>query len=262
LNGNLQSGDAKPMNRNMGRWMKMGAATTSLAALSLVLSPVLAATDGGTRIVSNMFAVPALSSGIAFTPAAADPRLAAAIARSGVSRTEFHFTPAAPSARSAPRQVRVAVRARATTPAAIAAASASRGVPATAAGEVTAVTPTSYNLGASLGWKKFAVTADKSKADLGLQPGGRETAEIGVNYSLPRLTGRVAVSKDKPAPATPRLVGGGEGTNFDLRTAYRVTRNVEVQAGARYRIERDRLAPLADNRRDSQAVYVGTAFKF
>jgi hypothetical protein len=31
----------------------------------------------------------------------------------------------------------------------------------------------------------------------------------------------------------------------------------------RYRTsERDRLAPLADNRRDSQAVYVGTAFKF
>jgi len=30
----------------------------------------------------------------------------------------------------------------------------------------------------------------------------------------------------------------------------------------RYNIERDRLAALQDDRRDSQAVYIGTAFKF
>ena len=34
------------------------------------------------------------------------------------------------------------------------------------------------------------------------------------------------------------------------------------KCAARYRIERDRLAPLNDDRRDSQAVYVGTAFRF
>jgi hypothetical protein len=30
----------------------------------------------------------------------------------------------------------------------------------------------------------------------------------------------------------------------------------------RYRVDQDRVAALADQRRDSQAVYVGTAFKF
>jgi hypothetical protein len=30
----------------------------------------------------------------------------------------------------------------------------------------------------------------------------------------------------------------------------------------RYEIDRDKLATLKDERRDSQAVYVGTAFKF
>jgi hypothetical protein len=35
-----------------------------------------------------------------------------------------------------------------------------------------------------------------------------------------------------------------------------------VTGGVRYNIERDRLTTLQDDRRDSQAVYVGTAFKF
>lgn len=240
----------------------MGAATASLAALGLVLSPVFAATDIRAVPAIDLLSVPSLGSGITFTPAAADPRLAAVIAQSGMNGGDFQFTPATPTAQSAPRQVRVAVRARSATPAAIRAASAVRGVPAAPPSDVTAVTPTSYNLGASVGWKKFAVTAEKTKVDLGLKPGGREVTEVGVNYELPRFSGRVALSKDKPTPATPRLVGSDEGTNFDVRTAYRVTRNVEVQAGARYRIERDRLAPLDDNRRDSQAVYVGTAFRF
>jgi hypothetical protein len=30
----------------------------------------------------------------------------------------------------------------------------------------------------------------------------------------------------------------------------------------RYQIERDRMSALQDERRDSQAVYIGTAFKF
>ena len=50
---------------------------------------------------------------------------------------------------------------------------------------------------------------------------------------------------------------------LDVGGAYSIARNVDVTAGARYRIARDRLEPLAgDDRRDSQAVYVGTAFRF
>jgi hypothetical protein len=35
-----------------------------------------------------------------------------------------------------------------------------------------------------------------------------------------------------------------------------------VTAGMRYRSDRERLARLDDSRRDSQSVYVGTAFRF
>ena len=41
-----------------------------------------------------------------------------------------------------------------------------------------------------------------------------------------------------------------------------MTRRIAVTGGVRYNIERDRTALVNDNRRDSQAVYVGTAFKF
>ena len=47
----------------------------------------------------------------------------------------------------------------------------------------------------------------------------------------------------------------------DVGGAYSLSRRVAVTGGVRYRIDEDRLR-AADSRRDSQAVYVGTAFKF
>ena len=38
--------------------------------------------------------------------------------------------------------------------------------------------------------------------------------------------------------------------------------NIALTGGVRYRIDRERMAAVKDDRRDSQAVYVGTAFKF
>jgi len=47
-----------------------------------------------------------------------------------------------------------------------------------------------------------------------------------------------------------------------LGGSYSVTRNLDVTAGVRLKNERDRMAPLTDSRQDSQAVYVGTQFRF
>ena len=49
---------------------------------------------------------------------------------------------------------------------------------------------------------------------------------------------------------------------MDLGGSYRLTRNFDVTAGVRYSSERDRLRPLTDGKQDSQAVYVGTKFRF
>jgi hypothetical protein len=50
--------------------------------------------------------------------------------------------------------------------------------------------------------------------------------------------------------------------SVDVGGSYALTRNLDVTAGMRYRTDRERLARLADDRRDSRAVYVGTAFRF
>ena len=53
-----------------------------------------------------------------------------------------------------------------------------------------------------------------------------------------------------------------ENYSLDVGGAYSITRRIAVTGGVRYNVERERSQVVEDNRRDSQAVYVGTAFKF
>ena len=111
------------------------------------------------------------------------------------------------------------------------------------------------------GWRKFAISGDLEKVDIaGL--GGREAADVGISYSIKRFSTRLQFGADRATGAAPRLIDGGAAYTADLGTSYSLTRNLAVTAGVRYRAERDRLVPAADTRRDSQAVYVGTAFRF
>jgi hypothetical protein len=64
-----------------------------------------------------------------------------------------------------------------------------------------------------------------------------------------------------PSGATDRITAPGDVTAVDVVSSYRLTKNIDVTAGVRYRSD-DRVEPLTDARRDSQAVYVGTAFRF
>lgn len=189
----------------------------------------------------------------AFTPADADPRLAAAFAGRAPSAADFKFTPSA--AKGRPSQLRVAIRARADNSAAIRSADTS---PA-----VTALTPASYNLGVAVGWRRFAVTGDVAKTKGGNPAlGERETAVVGVNYSLKRFTGRVAVGADRTEKAQAPSLVRGDSYSVDVGGAYNITRNLAVTGGVRYKMEQDRLSTLNDERSDSKAVYVGTAFRF
>lgn len=224
----------------------------ALAAGALVLTPALAAPAKRAPAVSLSF--DPISS---FTPANADPKLAASLgANKGLALTDFKFTPA--PAKGRPSQVRVAIRARTSGPAQ--AQLASTGL-ATAA--VDALKPTSYNLGVAIGWKRFAVSGDVAKVqDANSAIGSRESAIVGVSYSLKRFTGRVAVGAEKadghPVPALRK----GDNYSLDLGGSYDLSRRIALTGGVRYNIERDKLSTLQDARRDSQAVYVGTAFKF
>ena len=64
-----------------------------------------------------------------------------------------------------------------------------------------------------------------------------------------------------PSGATDRVTAPGEASAVDVVSSYRLTKNIDVTAGVRYRSD-DRVEPLTDSRRDSQAVYIGTAFRF
>jgi len=224
----------------------------ALAVGGLLLTPAFAANAPKKRAPAVSLSFDAMS---AFTPANADPKLAAALGSRGLSLADFKFTPA--PAKGRPSQVRVAIRARTATPAKTQLAEAS------APAAIVALAPTSYNLGAAVGWRRFAVAGEVAKVKSPVSAvGGRESAVVGVSYSLKRFTGRVAVGADRaegnPLPALRQ----GDKYSVDVGGSYSLSKRVAVTGGVRYNVERDRMNALEDARRDSQAVYVGTALKF
>ena len=226
----------------------------AIAAAGLVLTPAFAT---GIQAKKKPAAVALSFDPVSsFTPANADPKLAAALAGKGLALTDFKFTPA--PAKGRPSQVRVAIRARVMAPAETRIDDAS--LPTAA---VNALTPTGYNLGVAVGWRRFAVSGDVAKAK-SADPaiGGRESAVLGVSYSLnSRLSTRVAVGAERTNNPVAAL-RQGDKVSLDAGASYNLSRRIALTGGVRYNVERDRMSSLQDNRRDSQAVYVGTAFKF
>lgn len=225
-----------------------------IAALALVLTPALAASNQPQK-QKKVRAAPSFTAG-SFTPAVADPRLAAEFARRGFQPGSFRFTPSSASADKS-KAVKVAVRARAAT-----AAQATKTLTENSSSPVTAITPMAYNLGVSVGWKRFALSGDVAKVQGGAIPGAREAAEVGVSYLGNKFTGRVNVGAERSEGVQQRIVPLENSYSLDVGGSYSIAKNVDVTGGVRYKIQRDRLEPLADDRRDSQAVYIGTAFRF
>lgn len=225
-------------------------AAFALVASSLILAPVI----GVSAAERNRPAPISLNFDKVsnFTPAAADPRLAAMFANRALN--DFRFTPAA--AKGRPSQVRVAIRAGSTLP------TPARPVEVAVANAPTTLAPTNYDLGVAVGWKRLAVAGDVSRTR-SIDPtiGTRETAVVGVSYNLKKLTGRIAVSGERNESPVAQLARPDSAT-LDVGASYNISRNIAVNGGVRYRIERDQIPALADDRRDSKGVYVGTAVKF
>jgi len=241
----------------LGRWIA-GIGTGTLAVAGLILAPALQAQESrAPRTNAAKRSVQVRGIGI-FTPASADPQLAAVLARSGLPESGFRFTPS-DSRRSGNRVVTVAVRARSTRNTVAATDRTAAAAPAS-----VTLSPIAYNLGVSVGWKRFSVSGDVTRVDLVAQPGSRERTDVGIAYNGKRATGRVTASADRPLANTPALIGDKPSYSIDVGGSYSLTRNFDVTAGVRYKseTERERLPRLTDNRRDSQSVYVGTAFRF
>lgn len=226
-----------------------GKAALMLAASALVMTPAIG------LAAAEKARPPAISLSFdkisTFTPASADPRLAAIFAGRQGSIADFQFTPAA--AKGRPSQLRVAIRAGGVpTPAR----------PVEVASAVNNLAPAQYDLGMAVGWKRLAVAGDVSRTS-SPDPviGTRETAVVGVSYNLKKFTGRIAFGGERNESRVAALARP-DSMSVDVGGAYNLSRNIALTGGVRYKIERDQIPALAEDRRDSKAVYVGTAFKF
>jgi hypothetical protein len=224
-----------------------GIGSVALLAAALLAAPASLAQTGRARVSTPVGS---------FTPAVSDPRLAAALARRSAGSSGFRFTPAT-AAVERRQPVRVAVRARAANP------QEPVRIQSASATPVTAITPSSYNLGASVGWHRFAISGDVAETRDGVVSGRRSSAQVGMSYQAnTRITARVQASAEI-AEGRQRTIADDQAYAVDVGGSYSVARNVDVTGGVRYRVSRDRIEPIAaDQRRDSQAVYIGTAFRF
>lgn len=229
-----------------------GSAAGGLLVAAALVAPALGAPERQQRPARHDQPTAERALGV-FTPASADPKLAALFARSGLDTSDFSFTPS--ESRHNNRAVTVAVRAQST-----------RGAPNAdqVADSATTINlaPIAYNLGVSVGWKKFALSGDMAKVDLAGIPGSRESVDVGVSYSTRKFTGRVKAAADRPLPGAPALVEEAPSYSVDVGGSYSLTHNFDVTAGLRYKTERNRLEQIEDPRHESQAVYIGTAFRF
>jgi hypothetical protein len=196
----------------------------------------------------------------AFVPSVVDPRLARSITVRALAKGRtFRFTPAATTSR-ADRLVTVAVRLDAASSRAIVVRGSLAAADRADEGGSISIAPTAYSLGAARGYKSFAENLGGVRGDIPdlatFKPSNGGRGEDG------RFAPRVALDDRGNAGRSPRTFNGQSEETVDLGGAYRLSRNLNVTAGVRYQQDRERLVPLTDGRQDSQAVYVGTQFRF
>ena len=205
-----------------------------------------------------------------FTPASVDQRLAATVSVNSLSRSRlFRFTPADSTGRGS-RAVTVAVRVDAGSARAVSVRQSLAAVAAAQPGITPLrIAPTAFNLGVARGYESFAPKLAKAIAapelkkldmpDLATFKPGKGSAAA---QEAARFAPRIALDDIATPGRAPRTLQGQGDYSVDVGGSYRVTRNLNVTAGVRYNSERDRAVPLTDAAQDSQAVYVGTQFRF
>lgn len=249
-------------------WIMGGALA---AAVALCGTGVVAAYPGAPQKTDSQFSDILLdpSSGI-FTPAGLDADSARRFKQAAVaSRGNFRFTPAGVSqARS--RSVTVAVRASLNeSPRAVSVrnviAASEAGVRTEASASGIAIKPTKYELGAAKGWTSFALPTESRKSNvpaIGQISSGAgfrldEEDQIGKRS---KFNTRVTLESPGNSRAVQRRVSGANEYALDVGGSYSITKGVDVTAGVR--VESEQAAPIVDEQRDSQAVYLGTLIRF
>ncbi len=230
-----------------------------LAVVALALSPsIAAAVNRQDAIQQAKVSLKMLGSIGSFTPVTRDQRLARAYADAArESQTRgFRFTPAS-GAITGERSLTVLVRATDDN------VLVKRGQPN------VGLAPVAYNLGKAKGLDRF--TGEGAVATKELNPIVGSVQMPTTSFALQAKPKRFStnlqveprdVTATAPTAETPATLGTERTYSVDLSSSYSLTKNLAVQAGVRYKGPDNRLVPLTDQAQDSQAVYVGTKFKF
>lgn len=235
----------------------------AIGAFALVPSIGLAVASGTD---SNPVSLSARGGIGSFTPASIDPKLASELRMySKNARSTFRFTPAK-SEGALPQSVTVAVRVRGEKSNAVSVRSALPKVGGKeSSGTPVAITKTAFSLGVAKGWQKFALPGDIKDIKAPDLSAMKPVKPAEPRYAKKPSRFRPNVEVDAaPAPGSvARTLDGEEGYTVDVGGSYKLTRNLDVTAGVRISNERDdRLDRLTTEQQDSQAVYVGTQFRF
>ncbi|MEE4204944.1 MAG: hypothetical protein V2I39_01540 [Erythrobacter sp.] len=200
-----------------------------------------------------------------FTPASVDPQLAARVAESGVA-TGIRFTPAgsaaSPLAERA-RTVTVAVRIDDDSRAqAISVRDAIKQAPGTGIG-LASLAQTKFNLGTARGYQSFARTVELPSTVRNMSMPDLAEFEPAKRKEEPsRLKPRIELEPEEIAGRSPNTLDSISAQTVGVGGSFSLSPNLDVTAGVRYSQERERLDPLTNSVKDSQAVYVGTQIKF
>ncbi len=176
----------------------------------------------------------------------------------------FRFTPAGTENRP-DRSVTVAVRVDPRTAQTVSVQRGNSAISEAAPGATALqIAPTAFNLGVSRGYHSFAqglvAPADGRKSDA-IELGNLRVG-AGLDNDPSRFSPKIVLDQ-KPAPGRAPRTFAGSDELVDVGGSYSLTRNFDVTAGVRYSSQdRERLRPLTDGKKDNQAVYVGTQFRF
>jgi hypothetical protein len=192
-----------------------------------------------------------------------DPQLAQAISMRMLPKGQgFRFTPAGTATRP-DRSITVAVRVDSDSARAITVRKSLEAAPSAASVTPLRIAPTGYNLGVSRGYQGFSSVGTLGSDIRKIDMPDLSAFHDGSGKSGPsRFKTRLAVDNREQTGRAPGTFETAGQPTVELGGSYRVTGNLNVTAGVRYSADRDRIAPLTDGQQDSQAVYLGTQFRF
>ena len=201
-----------------------------------------------------------------FTPAGVDSRLAEKFEQreNAISSSNFPFTPAGASQQG--RTLTVAARSQRSSTVSNA-ISVRNAITAVGTGQGTnRLKKIEFRLTSAKGWQDFNLVPERRaavKAPL-ISDLGKSSFRLdkGPKNKPSRFQPDIAVDKDRSATPAARGNAAPDDYKLDVGGSFKVSRKVDVTAGVRYKSERDRIAPVSDDRQDSEAVYIGTKIRF